>query len=368
MKSGKTAFNFFQWRGILFPAVLLSFLVIQSCQKDEQEREILNDLHSSKSLAFPNSGAIIYYGPETFTIVSKEMVNVTHSLANPDFGKYENFVLKVQNGSGGKTKVTKLRISIDGVVLVTYSDFRGNKNEITKKITSLTPSSKLEVSLEGSRGRFVKIQIECSLKQSTITDIEGNKYKTVFICGKWWMAENLRATKFNDGTPIFEANSNSDWIDYYTDRKPAYCWYNNDPSNKAEYGALYNYAVGEGNVCPAGWHIPSDYEYYGMSLCFDPDSRMSSGTISDISGAMLKEAGTTHWQSPNTGATNSSGFTALPGGRRNIDGTFVTLHTEGSWWSDKGLSFVGVVYNDTYLSFSEGGNEYGRSIRCVKDE
>jgi uncharacterized protein (TIGR02145 family) len=347
----------------------LSFLILPSCQKDEFGKELMNEDATYKSgQALSNSSSLIYFGPETFTIVSKDGVDETITLAAENFNDYMDFVLKVQNGTSGKTKVTKMEISIDGAVLVTYSDFKKNTNVVTKNITGLGPASRLKIKLEGSRGRFVTIQIEARLKTGTITDYEGNHYKTVFICGRWWMAENLRATKFNDGTTIPEAQSNTAWIDYYSERSPAYCWYNNDQSYKEVYGALYNYGIGSGNICPAGWHLPDSHEYYALSLCLDPNSQLTIGVFSEIAGGMMKEEGTMHWLSPNTGATNSSGFTGLPGGKRNPTGLFSGLQTTGCWWADDCLSSVGLVNNETYLSFSEGGNEYGRSIRCIKDE
>lgn len=346
----------------------LSFLIFPSCQKDEFGKELMNEDAMYKSGHALSSSSLIYFGPETFTIVSKDGVDKTIALAGDNFNDYMDFVLKVQNGTSGKTKVTKMEISIDGVVLVTYADFKKNMNIVTKNITGLTPTSRLKVKLEGSRGRFITIQIEGTSKTGTVNDYEGNQYKTVFICGRWWMAENLRATKFNDGTAIPEAQSNQEWIDYYNERSPAYCWYNNDQSNKEVYGALYNYAVGDNKVCPSGWHIPTGHDFFLICLNVDPLANENIGSYSDIAGGMLKEAGTQHWSYPNTGATNSTGFTGLPGGHRDYSGLFSRLGTYGVWWTDNCLAFLTIVYNNTNVYFSEGANEYGHSIRCIKDE
>jgi uncharacterized protein (TIGR02145 family) len=347
----------------------LSFLILPSCQKDDLGKEVMNADGMYKSgMPLSNSSSVLLFGPETFTIASKNGVNETRELTISSLSDYENLILKVQNGSSGRTKVTKMQISIDDVVLVTYKDFKGNLNVVSKDIAMLSESSKLNVRLEGSAGRFVTVQIEGTLKAGMVSDYEGNHYKTVLIFGRWWMAENLRATKFNDGTPIPEAKTDTEWIDYYSERSPAYCWYNNDPSYKEVYGALYNYAIGDGEICPDGWHIPDSHDYFFISLNVDPDARESNGTFSSISGGKMKEAGTEHWQSPNTGATNSTGYTGLPGGQRGLTGLFSGHGYYGIWWSDDCLSSVGVVYDDTYLSFSEGGNEYGHSIRCIKNE
>ena len=360
--------------------VCLLILLMPSCQKDELERNLpAIDQVETASAILQNSSPVIYFGPETFTIVSKEPLVITRSLSNPDFGSLENFVLKVQNGTGGNTKVTKMEISIDGIILVTYADFRKrNLNIVMKELPDLTETSVLEIKLDGSRGRFISVSIEGTLKENTIIDIDGNLYPVVEICGRWWMAENLRTTRFNDGTPIDNVTDNTDWIDHALDMVSGYCWYNNDPVNKDVYGALYNWVTAlSGNndfnegkhICPAGWHVPdSHYDLYEMLLCLDPDSHETIGVMSEIAGGMLKEAGTVHWLSPNTGATNSTGFNGLPGGKRDPEGSFSRLSEIGTWWSDKGLSFYSLTYNYASIHFSEGGDEHGFSIRCVKDE
>ena len=354
------------------PGCLLLLLMI-SCQKDEFERNLspIDQVETVTGILLQNGSPVVYYGPEIFTIVSKEPLEVTRLLSNPDFESMENFVLKVQNGTEGKTKVTKMEISIDGVVLITYADFRkGNQNLVIKELPDLTETSVLEIKLNGSRGRFISVSIEGNLKQNTVTDIDGNSYPVVEICGRWWMAENLRTTRLNDGTPVAEVSGDSDWITSYGNRTGAYCWYNNDPTNKNPYGAIYNWAAAmSGQLCPTGWHIPnSSSEWYQMLLCLDPDAVPSFGSQSLIAGGMLKQTGTDYWMSPNGGATNATGFTALPGGRRDRDGSFVLLSELGSWWTDNGLSFYSITYNNGSIHFTEGGDEFGFSVRCIKDE
>jgi len=167
----------------------------------------------------------------------------------------------------------------------------------------------------------------------TVTDIDGNVYKTVKIGNQWWMAENLKVTRYRNGDPIPNITDNHTWVDLSTG---AYCNYNNDISNVATYGRLYNwYAVDESrNIAPAGWHVPTDDEwkqleiYLGMSPT-EADETHWRGTDE---GGKLKETGTTHWYSPNTGATNESGFTALPGGYR-VSGGFSSLGFGAYFWS-----------------------------------
>jgi uncharacterized protein (TIGR02145 family) len=177
------------------------------------------------------------------------------------------------------------------------------------------------------------------------------------------MQQNLATASYNDGSGIPNVSDNTAWSNLTT---PGYCWYNNDAATyKNTYGALYNwYAVNTGKLCPAGWHVPTDAEWTTLINYLGGES---------VAGGAMKEAGTAHWISPNTGATNSSGFTALPGGGRDYsDGTFDGLGLVGYWWSATEVSATGAWF--CYLYFN-GPNAYlydhdkqnGFSVRCLKD-
>ena len=203
---------------------------------------------------------------------------------------------------------------------------------------------------------------------------DGQSYNTVLIGTQCWMAENL-----NIGTMI---NGSNDQTDNGTIEK--YC-YNNSTSNCDTYGGLYQWdeamqyvtTAGTQGVCPAGWHIPTDAEWMTMEEYLG----MCSGTGSGCSGATgwrgtdeggkLKETGTTHWTSPNTGATNSSGFTALPGGYRYTDGSFHNLTSSASFWlSTEGGSnawYRYLHYNSAQVIRGYNNKAYGFSVRCVRD-
>jgi len=259
-----------------------------------------------------------------------------------------------------------MEITLDGNVLITYKDFKKNVSTVTRQITGMTSSSVMNITLEGSMGRFVVVTISASLKVSSVTDIEGNVYRTVKIGNQWWMAENLKTTKFNDGTTIPEVMENSEWLSVSADHLPAFSWYDNNSENKDIYGGLYNWtAAGNDKLCPTGWHIPDSHEYLELCLSIDPDAAI--GYFSEIAGGVLKEKGLAHWISPNTGATDEFGFTALPGGVRDANAAFINLGNEGSFWSDNGLSSCNMSYENSVAKFIEGGNEYGRSVRCIKD-
>jgi uncharacterized protein (TIGR02145 family) len=195
----------------------------------------------------------------------------------------------------------------------------------------------------------------------TIKDQDGNNYKSVKIGNQIWMTENLKTTKFNDGTPIPFVTDKTAWVSLTT---PAYCWYDNDSTYKNTYGALYNrYTVNTGKLCPSGWHVSSDVEWSALVTFL-------GGEI--VAGGKLKETGTTHWSSPNSEATNESGFTALPGGSRYTNGVFFTIKNLGYWWSSTESNTLNGWYRSMNNRNSAVGRNYydstnGFSVRCVKD-
>jgi uncharacterized protein (TIGR02145 family) len=203
-------------------------------------------------------------------------------------------------------------------------------------------------------------------RTNSLKDIDGNVYKTVTIGTQVWMAENLKTTRYNDGTAIPLVTNFDTWSASTTD---AYCWYNNDSTNKEVYGALYNwYTVNTKKLCPAGWHVPADAEWTTMANYLEGENV----TDSKLTGGKLKEKGTTHWKSPNTGATNESGFTALPGGYRSYNGSFNFIEISGYWWSSTEYSATNVYfwsirykYNLVYKYISDKPN--GFSVRCLRD-
>ena len=197
---------------------------------------------------------------------------------------------------------------------------------------------------------------------NTLTDYDGNTYNTVWIGNQLWMAENLKTTKYNDGMDIPLVTDGAAWSNLTT---PGYCWYDNDEATYGDtYGALYNwYTVETGNLCPAGWHVPTDAELTTLTTYLGGES---------VAGGKLKETGTTHWNSPNTGATNESGFTALPGGNRHTSGTFSTIGSNGSWWSSTESTASHAWYRtmtstDASITRYDPYKKFGFSVRCVRD-
>lgn len=200
-------------------------------------------------------------------------------------------------------------------------------------------------------------------EEGTVVDIEGNAYKTVQIGTQVWMAENLRTTKFRDGQSIQQVIENQQWGKLTS---PAYCWLNNDETNKDVYGALYNwYSMDTQMLAPEGWHIPSEEEWTTLINYLGGEN---------IAGGKLKETGTQYWLSPNTGATDEAGFSARSGGNRNFDGLQYNEPGDGCYFwtstaSDSATAFsVTMLCDSSKINIAPTKKTYGRSIRCVKDE
>lgn len=210
-------------------------------------------------------------------------------------------------------------------------------------------------------------------QKDSITDYDGNVYQTVVIGDQEWMAENLKVKHNSNGTEIPLVQSSSEWDDLGWTEK-AYCMYDSSTSSIDTYGGLYTWTAamdsavssdlnpsGVQGVCPDGWHLPSNAEWLELSQY-----------LSSNAGGKLKEAGTSHWNSPNTGATNESGFTALPGGIRYQDGNFGAIGDMGTWWTSSENN-AAAAWRRTlqFVAGSVGTGQIhkaaGLSVRCVKN-
>jgi uncharacterized protein (TIGR02145 family) len=201
---------------------------------------------------------------------------------------------------------------------------------------------------------------------NAVSDADGNSYGAVEIGPQTWMAENLKTTKYSDGTGIPLVTNNPLWP---TLTIPGYGWYDNEIANKDIYGALYNwYTVQSGKLCPTGWHVPTDGDWTILSDYLGGPH---------AAGGKLKEPGTVHWKDPNIGATNDYGFTALPGGYRyptvgEFGGNFYNIKGLGFWWSSTEASttnaFVRIMgWDNTSVSPQTASSlTTGCSVRCLK--
>ncbi|MCK4751455.1 MAG: fibrobacter succinogenes major paralogous domain-containing protein, partial [Bacteroidales bacterium] len=222
---------------------------------------------------------------------------------------------------------------------------------------------------------------------TSLADYDGNVYPFVDIGSQTWMAENLKVTHYNNGIAIPIIEGATEWPNINEDSVKAYCWYENNASNGDTYGALYTWAgamngveSSDGNpsgvqgVCPDGWHMPSDAEWQQLEMFLGMTSMQASGTNwrGTDEGGKMKVQGTAFWTSPNVGATNESGFSAVPAGARYLDGSFNEM-------GGNTFFFTSTEYDPTYIwgrSLYYGNAQvrrtysyknFGFSVRCIKD-
>jgi len=232
----------------------------------------------------------------------------------------------------------------------------------TSNITGLNPGTIYYVRAyaTNSAGTAYGNEISFTSAQQVI-DIDGNVYNVVTIGTQDWLVENLKVTHYRNGDPIPNVTNAAEWELLSTG---AYCNYENLLSNGTTYGRLYNwYAVNDNRqIAPEGWHVPSD-----------PEWNVLIDFLGDVSnaGGKLKEAGLTHWKDPNHGATNSSGFTALPAGLRNFAGGFEYIIWGCGFWSTTFENDDATVqmldYNTEDIFAGQNGFRFGRSVRCIRD-
>jgi uncharacterized protein (TIGR02145 family) len=207
---------------------------------------------------------------------------------------------------------------------------------------------------------------------STISDIDNNSYETVLIGTQCWTKHNLKVTKYNDGSDIPEINGTLTWDN--TIVTGARTVYDDLSANLSTYGYLYNWyaATDSRKLCPAGWHVPTDGEWTTLIKFIDLNAA-NAGTQSITAGGKMKSMGTTLWNPLNTGADNSSGFTALPGGyRRNGPGSFLVIRSRAFFWSATTNSTFFAWSRDLYgnngdVDRDTDSKSDGFSVRCLRD-
>ncbi|OGE84226.1 MAG: hypothetical protein A2Y39_03685 [Candidatus Delongbacteria bacterium GWF2_40_14] len=197
----------------------------------------------------------------------------------------------------------------------------------------------------------------------TVTDIDGNVYPTIGIGGQIWMASNLKVTHYRTGEAIPNITDNTVWS---STTSGAYCTYNNDPANADVYGFLYNwYAINE-ILPPEGWHVPTEDEWETLINWLGGE---------ETAGGKLKEAGFDHWSYPNAGATNESGFNALPGGMKFLS-YYMNINSQCYFRTRSYWNLAGQIWPVNYslqsdslnvFTYSLSYKDMGMSVRCVKN-
>jgi len=227
--------------------------------------------------------------------------------------------------------------------------------------TSCKKDKELEETPKEEDIKLNKPHLNQNLKYGTVADIDGNKYATIQIGTQTWIAENLKTSRYNDGTAIPNVTNETQWNNLSSG---AYAVYDNNTVHDDTYGKLYNwYAVNTGKLCPKGWHVPTLAEWEALRDYLGWDS----------AGGKLKSTSSL-WKAPNTGATNSSGFSAIPGGKRAY-GIYMMMNDYSFFWSSESSSiqksyyafavydYEGFVLGD----FADSEKNYGHSCRCLKD-
>jgi uncharacterized protein (TIGR02145 family) len=260
--------------------------------------------------------------------------------------------------------------STDNVTLTGNQTITGNKKfsgSISAGDSPITNVGEPQYATDAANKAYVdelKSQLN-TLKNTVIaggivTDIDGNHYNTVSIGQQVWMAENLKTKHYRNGDSIPIVINGHQWCYLSTG---ACCDYENIPRFVETFGKMYNFfAVADlRGLCPSGWHVPSMTEWLQMVEYVGGE---------DVAGGKLKEAGIEHWLTPNKGATNESGFTALPGGRRDCESIY--MGHIGTWWSStqsdqlNGRGYT-IQYGSEKAMEDSGMKQEGMYIRCVKD-
>jgi uncharacterized protein (TIGR02145 family) len=319
--------------------LLLLFFLINSCKKDNPEPPSITTVTITNVTSTTATSGGILTNDGGAPIVSKGVVWSINE--NPTIENY-----KTLEGSGSGRFISTITL--------------------LKPATSYYLRAYATNSAGISYGNQTSFTTYINDQTGSVFDGEGNYYATKTIGTQTWMTENLKATKYRNGTDIPHVISAWDW---YNTVSPAWCLYQNRQINKSDYGVMYNwYAIdigkdGSKNICPTGWHVPTDAEWSVLTSFLGGDS---------ASVGKLKETGLTHWLEGNTDATDETGFNALPGGARDYDGQFYGLGYYGGWWTS--TEFIEGGAYCRFLGYDgSGGYSWGRfeqdafSVRCIKD-
>ncbi len=287
-------------------------------------------------------------------------------------GRYYHFSERMISLAPLQGTPTIERINETGSSMNKVPQIKSRKEILNDTTINFEYSTGDRLKFTGISGNYSTVIVDTPNESKTITfdfvgctDGDKNNYPVVKIGEQLWMAENLKTTKYNDGTPIPNRTVGPDTPDSWMNSEDAYCSYNNDTSLLRIYGGLYKLeTLKSGKLCPAGWHAPDNDEWEQLSAYLGG---------SNNAGGKLKETGTLHWKEPNQGATNESGFTALPGGIRDWGGSFKALNNEGIHWSVSKCDGPGGcgwrVFNSTTdfdgVDYESG---FGLSVRCIFGE
>ena len=318
------------------------------------------------SLTYSNEFTITSVGIPVLTTLPITSINYTSAVSGGNISD--------NGGANVTTRGIVWDTNPNPTISLSTKTVNGNGNgTFNSNMSSLTPGVTYYVRAYATNSKGVgygdNISFTTTVLYSTgngLTDICGNNYPSVIIGQQEWMKKNLDVCKYRNGDVIPQVQDPTQWVNLTTG---AWCYYQNSTANGTVYGKLYNYyaVVDPRGLTPQGWHIPSDSEWNTLVTILGG---------STVAGGKLKEVGTTHWNNPNTGATNESGFNALPGGIRNSNfgtlsnGYFSEIFNYGFWWSNPSnpqgsfncsYNYAGAGFTDSIFSNA------GLSIRCIKN-
>ena len=334
----------------------VNIIILDACRNNPFERSWTRSA-TGKGLAFMNapSGTLIAYATSPGSTASDGSGNnglytsaILESIKIPNITIIQMFqnVRSIVSQKSSKQQIPWESTSMTGDFYFNTSNVA--RSEIQKEIQVIPIHKKSKL----DEGDYI------------IDSLDNERYKTVKIGTQVWMAENLKSTKYRNGDII--GTTSRATLNISGESTPKYQWACDGNENKvAIYGRLYTwYAITDSrNVCPTGWHVPNDAEWTTLTTYL--------GGVS-VAGDKLKETRTTHWQSPNTGATNETGFTALPSGYRDGDGAYNVFGYYSIWWSSSEYSTKGaylrvVSYENGSVARSSEDRRRGFSVRCLRD-
>jgi len=360
----------------------------QSTSVDEQSlkdnRLVLFPLSNGNyelSFASKNTGKVQI---SIFNLDGKVVIN---HLENVEMQEYKfnlslpkgTFLVKI-NGTGYTytTKISNQIAGADKAAITLPGSYSSNSMTMQKTkygvptVKSMLYSTGDRIQYKGASGKNSTIVMDVPTSDKTINfnfvvceDMDGNNYTSVTIGNQIWMVENLRTTRLNDGSSLYRMNDGNTWIYSVYTTIPSFMWNGYTSSEQKMYGCYYNWhAVNTGKLAPAGWRVPTSTDWITLQNSL-------GGPL--LAGGKMKATGSNQWLNPNTGATNESGFTALPGGyiSKSTGGT-PTKYQNAVWWSSTGTEsaygrFI-LNYNNSegdYFGYETGN--FGFSVRCIKE-
>jgi uncharacterized protein (TIGR02145 family) len=345
---------------------------------------LLNQIVLVKFNVFQNSatGTLVYSENQTantddlghIALVVGQGIATTGTFSNINWGSGSYYLgIELNTGSGGYVAMGTTQLLSVPYALYSNSSATSTPQNLTSVLNAGNSANNTKIINLGDpvnpkdavNKDYVDAQIQILqnyINTLPVTDIDGNTYLPVTICNQTWTKKNLNVSHYRNGDEIPQVTDPTQWANLTTG---AWCYYDNDALNGLVYGKLYNwYAVNDPRgLAPQGWHIPTNIEWTTLSTCLGGEA---------IAGGKMKEIGSSHWSVPNIGATNESGFMALPGGYRYNYGAPYSIGFNSYWWSstefDSTNSWLRAInYNNIYLSAGNHLKQFGFSVRCVKN-